>query len=244
MHFWNQILLYETKAPFCLFMPRKQTFVFVLNMSCVEPSAAQHLMDALPWWEETTALCFSHDLKCTDLYLDFSFVLFPLWVNAGPQIFGGVEILRTSRSDDHTDWSCFCSRFLWANKHMLSRSATILSRLPFVLGSRQFGCVTASIRLPGLSDDVFDAVINLQTRPFILPLWIVCHFLHLSSQKPTANNFKLFSGFGNEVDTKQGFFTVWVNNGDHNNRLQPSQGHFHWKLLGVRFSIFVRLKYN
>lgn len=244
MHFSNQILLYTTTAPFCLFMPRKQTFVFVLNMSCVEPSAAKHLMDALPWWEATTALCFSHDLKCTDLYLEFSFVLFfPLWVNAGPQISGGRNPAKLWFWWPHRLKLLLLSR-LWANKHMLSRSAPILSRRPFVLGSRQLGCVTAWIRLPGLKDGVFDAVINLQTRPFILPLWIMCHFLHLSSQKPTANDFKLFWGFGTEVDTKQRFFPMRVNNGDRNNRLQPSPRHFHWKLLGVRFSISVRVKYN
>lgn len=164
-------------------------------------------------------------------------------MNAGPQIFCGRNPAKLSFWWPHRLKLLLLSR-LWANKHMLSRSATILSCLPSVLGSRQLGCVTASIRLPGLNDDVFDSVINLPSRPFILPLWIVCRFLHLSSQKPTANNFKLFSGFGNEVDAKQRFFPVWVNHGDHNNRLQPSPGHFHWKLLGVRFRVFVRVKYN
>lgn len=79
------------------------------------------------------SLSFSHDLKCTDLFLDFSFVLFlppPPLGECRASNYLGVEILRNlSFWRPHRLKLLLLSR-LWANKHMLSRSATILSCLP------------------------------------------------------------------------------------------------------------------
>lgn len=63
-------------------------------------------------------------------------------------------------------------------------------QLPFVIGARQLGSGTTLIGLPGLSDDVFDAVINLQKPDLSFCRCESCVTFYTSEAKTNSEQFQ------------------------------------------------------